>query len=241
MPLHTFGLNGINNETALSFLIEISHSKPPQEGIAQDAVKSSDFAKLKKRIAKNNKTIKDVYAKFSEKPGASEQIESKSSQPEFNLLCSLVIDGLSSAFDVVGIPGGDRLQLAKDIAKAILARSSRTELSSPIVLPTEAPELYSGLRGPETPPEFVERVYGQWLGKGLTRATIRTLDPTLYQAIVNWSRKNEWPIEVDLPTLKEQNSRDIARLSQGSGKDVLGKFTGKEAARLGAAIARRTI
>ena len=119
-----------------------------------------------------------------------------------------------------------------------LAKSSSPSFD----LPTQAPEIYQGRRGPDTPPEFVQRVYGQWLGRGLTRAHIRNLDPKLYTAIDNWLKKPgcDWPSDVDLPTLKEQNDRDVARLSTGDGLEILGRFTGKEAARLGAAISRRT-
>ena len=72
-------------------------------------------------------------------------------------------------------------------------------------LPSAAPETYQGLAGPETPPEFVQRVYGPWLGHGLTRAHIRKLDWTHYQAIMNWLSRpqNSWPADVDIPTKAE--------------------------------------
>ena len=40
-----------------------------------------------------------------------------------------------------------------------------------IELPSAAPETYQGLAGPETPPGFVQRVYGPWLGHGLPART----------------------------------------------------------------------
>lgn len=91
-------------------------------------------------------------------------------------------------------------------------------------LPQSAPETYGGLRGPETPPEFVKRVYGPWLGEGLTRAHMRKLDPTLYQAITNWLSRpgNEWPADVDLPTLKEQNDRWVDRFRAEGAAAALG-------------------
>ena len=62
---------------------------------------------------------------------------------------------------------------------------------SQVRLPASAPELWQGGRGnPETPPEFVRRVYGEWLGKGLDRAHIRNLDRPLYQALDNWLRRH---------------------------------------------------
>lgn len=115
-----------------------------------------------------------------------------------------------------------------------LPKSVETAAATPAVsLPTEAPEKYNGLRGPETPPAFVQRVYGEWLGQGLTRAHIRQLDPTLYQAIVNWTRKpeNEWPADVDLPTLKEQNTRWIDRVDRDGIMSAVDGLSGQEAVR----------
>lgn len=118
----------------------------------------------------------------------------------------------------------------------------RTPIVSSLALPTKAPENYQGLRGQETPPAFVKRVYGKWLGHGFTKAHIRRLDPVLYTAIDNWLKKPgcEWPKDVDLPTLKEQNDRDFAALSEADGQRLLGKFTAREAGRVAATIARRS-
>ena len=114
--------------------------------------------------------------------------------------------------------------------------------TQPLELPTTAPERYQGLRGPESPPEFVKRVYGDWLGKGLDRAHIRNLDHSLSTAIDNWSRKNEWPEDIDLPTRSEQNRRVVERLrAQAPGGDiskVIGEFTLREAERIRAASRR---
>lgn len=98
-------------------------------------------------------------------------------------------------------------------------------------LPTTAPATWKDDKLPgETPPAFVQRVYGEWLGKGFDRAMLRTLDPSIGRGIDNWLRKNEWPAEVDLPTRGEQNRRIL----EGGGAVLaahLGKFTGIEAVR----------
>lgn len=122
---------------------------------------------------------------------------------------------------------------------------SRQASPASIQLPTEAPENYQGLRGPETPPQFVQRVYGPWLSHGLTRAHIRKLDQKLYEGINNWLSRpgNEWPADVDLPTLKEQNSRWAERVQSEGLANVLGDaspgFALKEAARLSGVLQRR--
>lgn len=129
--------------------------------------------------------------------------------------------------------------LVAELAKQQLAISPATEVASPaqVELPAEAPETYQGLRGPETPPEFVKRVYGPWLGQGLTRADIRKLDPKLSVAITNWLSRpgNEWPADVDLPTKAEQNERLLSAGPEAI-REHLGKFTGQEALREAARI-----
>lgn len=117
--------------------------------------------------------------------------------------------------------------------------------SNSIELPMEAPERYQGLSGPETPPEFVQRVYGRWLGHGLTRAHIGKLDAKLSDAIYNWlSRPNNvWPPGVDLPTKSEQISRDLdalrAHAPNGQLALALAGLTAREAGRIRSAIQRR--
>jgi hypothetical protein len=113
-------------------------------------------------------------------------------------------------------------------------------------LPSAAPETYQGLAGPETPPEFVQRVYGPWLGHGLTRAHIRKLDWTLYQAIINWLSRpqNSWPADVDLPTKAEQITRDLEALKESAPDGrialALAGLTSREAGRIRGAIQRRS-
>lgn len=125
-------------------------------------------------------------------------------------------------------------------------RSMDGEAASNVLkLPTEAPEKYPGLTGGETPPDFVQRVYGQWLGQGLTRAHVNRLDPKLAAAIYNWlSRPNNvWPPDVDLPTKSEQISRDLdmlrAQAPNGRISLALAGLSAREAGRIRGAIQRR--
>jgi len=121
---------------------------------------------------------------------------------------------------------------------------AQSATSGLVKLPDAAPETYQGLRGPETPPAFVQRVYGPWLGHGLDRAHIRHLDPKLSAAIDNWMSRpgNEWPPEVDLPTRSEQNRRVVEQLRaqapDGDINKVIGSFTMREAERLRSAAKR---
>ena len=55
-------------------------------------------------------------------------------------------------------------------------------------LPDAAPELWSkrDLNLRENAPQFIRRVYGPWLGHGLTRKHIKAHDPELYRALSVW-------------------------------------------------------
>jgi len=57
--------------------------------------------------------------------------------------------------------------------------------------PKWAPELWSDREGrKENPASFVRRVYERWLGRGITRSDLRSLDPSLYQALAMWMRRH---------------------------------------------------
>jgi len=74
----------------------------------------------------------------------------------------------------------------------------------------------------ETPPEFIERVYGEdglgRLGRGFTQADLKACDRSLYLALHRWLHTTDpttgdWyamPPSLDLPTQKEWNDRRLA-------------------------------
>jgi hypothetical protein len=66
--------------------------------------------------------------------------------------------------------------------------------------PAEPPERWCDRVGrKDNPLTFIRRVYADYLHGGLTRATLRKLDPLLYQALAVWECRhpddqlNEWP------------------------------------------------
>lgn len=95
-------------------------------------------------------------------------------------------------------------------------------------LPTRAPVLWVNRRPSEDAPTFIERVYGEWLGKGLTIAIINDLDPPLSTAISghkgrnlyatqgNPNYTNGWPNNVYLPTKSEWTDRLIEEKEAGN-------------------------
>jgi hypothetical protein len=91
----------------------------------------------------------------------------------------------------------------------------------PQTLPTEAPEIYAGVRSGETPADFIKRVYAPWVGNGLTKTGLRQLDPGLYRALYNWlGRGNVLPDDLPLPTRQEVNDKLVEGFIESSGKPL---------------------
>lgn len=72
-------------------------------------------------------------------------------------------------------------------------------------IPVVAPKLWEGRHKDRkmNPAQFIEEVYGDWIGKGLDRAVIRRLDRGLYQAFATWVRRNDIPTR--LVSLMDEN------------------------------------
>ena len=118
-----------------------------------------------------------------------------------------------------------------------LAVPRHTEMpTSPPDFPATAPELWRGGRNnPESPPEFLRRVYEPWIGNGLSKPMLRRLDPRLLKAIYNWEGAgNILPDDLRLPSQKHVN--DLLLADETVIEQHLGRFTGKEALREAARI-----
>lgn len=87
--------------------------------------------------------------------------------------------------------------------------------------PDLAPEIYARRKNrDETPIGFVRRVYGEWLGNGLTSADIRQLDPNLYLHLKVWICTKGEPEGLDLPSKKARIDRLIGALGIGGPSDA---------------------
>jgi len=88
-------------------------------------------------------------------------------------------------------------------------------------LPKEAPEVYKTRDDKsEKVVAFIRRVYAPWLGQGLARNYLRYLDPSVYHALHNWLKKNPWPEDLDLPSKKELNDRELAHMGLNEGETL---------------------
>jgi hypothetical protein len=121
----------------------------------------------------------------------------------------------------------------------IAAERGQVAPTAGIPLPQAAPALWRGRKVENmTPPEFIVKHYRPWLGNGLTRANILSLDPKLYKDLENFLSprnnrrgKKVIPPEFDLPTLPESNDRWVERIADGADTAVSGGQSLSEKAR----------
>ena len=79
-------------------------------------------------------------------------------------------------------------------------------------VPEKAPALWAEAKQPgDTPPVFIQRYYGPWIGKGLSRPDLDRLDHTLYVALGRWLEKPGNTLPFDLPSKRELMKREAAQ------------------------------
>ncbi|NBU58712.1 MAG: hypothetical protein EBS23_02825 [Betaproteobacteria bacterium] len=103
----------------------------------------------------------------------------------------------------------------------------RPENKGSLELPAVPPALWKDrdLNRRENAPAFITRVYDRWLGKGLERRHLATLDPDLYRALSVWVvRHPDDPIVAQLPPQHELVDELIEQLSAEYPVDVLRKL-----------------
>jgi hypothetical protein len=134
-------------------------------------------------------------------------------------------------------PSESLQQLAPEILDwaAEASRPSRQAEAPP--LPKKAPELWKNRKSGETPPVFVERVYGPWLGEGLTRTFLHSADKPLYNALAKWAERHG-NFGVELPKGKAETADWADRVLSG-GKQENAEL--REARRRLRALERRSI
>lgn len=93
----------------------------------------------------------------------------------------------------------------------------------------------------ETPPEFIDRVYGPQARLRLAMSDLRRLDKDLYRAFYNWRRARGGAAQVLLPTKKQKNDALLALVEQSGDFDALSALALKpnEVLRLKAVASKR--
>lgn len=87
--------------------------------------------------------------------------------------------------------------------------------------PERAPELWLERADRSEPVfDFIRRVYGPYIERGLRKVDLRRLDMPLYRAIFEWSRWNRGNPEVVLPSHRQANDRLIAQLEGSTLGDI---------------------
>lgn len=131
------------------------------------------------------------------------------------------------AFETFADRSGLDLPQRIEILRMLLA-SHEAQLPRPKVvpLPTTAPEAWSkrDLNLRENPVEYTRRVYGRWLGHGLTRKDLKALDPDLYRALSVWVSRHPDDAIAELPAQSEILDDLIDRLSAQLSLDDLRKL-----------------
>ena len=154
---------------------------------------------------------------------------------EFNTLDTVESESTKRS----GLDKSDRLAEANKV----LAGATSEEINGIVALaklliasklPEVAPELYVDRPNKkETAPEFVKRVYNDYLDGRLTMAVIGRLDPKLRLGLNNWRSRQadkKFPSWLNLPTKAETNDGLVARLPIHFEEEIC---------RLSAAITRR--
>ena len=98
-------------------------------------------------------------------------------------------DALQLLEDFVGKRKLDPVAMIAILAQLTQAYEARCTASTPVPsLPDAAPVLWAqrDLNLRENAPQFIRRVYGAWLGRGLSRKRVKSLDPDLYRALSVW-------------------------------------------------------
>ncbi|WP_114964088.1 hypothetical protein [Tritonibacter mobilis] len=103
----------------------------------------------------------------------------------------------------------------------LLLPEARPDALYDIQLPDVAPEFYEEREDrKEGVVAFITRAYAPWIGQGLAQHHIGRLDPKLYRALHNWLQYNPFPDDLDLPTKKQLNDRELEKLGLTEGETL---------------------
>jgi hypothetical protein len=134
-----------------------------------------------------------------------------------------IVEALAQIVEAEGRPAGITTRLSDPASMPVSA------------LPEKAPEEWADRPARENPVAFIERVYAHWLGKGLTRAHLRELDRSLYQALAKWLERHPVPESFNqlLESPSDRVDKKLAELAITNPTDAYARVDDRrEAARL---------
>lgn len=108
----------------------------------------------------------------------------------------LILEAFNAARDGYKLSPGELALIVNETLRS----ANEPRPASP--LPAAAPETWKerDLNRRENAPAFIRRVYGPWIGHGLTRAALSELDHDLYRALGVWlTRHPDDPLASQLP------------------------------------------
>lgn len=144
-----------------------------------------------------------------------------------DLARSAVADIISAEFKealkIVCNTEQDRILFLREIFAKIGYLDTLERVEIPPLPPKQEEQWLTHRLEDETPPDFIKRIWGTWIGQGLTSSHFFHADPPLYTAIRKWRKKHGWPDDLDLPNKKQVNDRALAERGVPSAAESLGR------------------
>lgn len=150
----------------------------------------------------HNLSLRGKVAYKSKRPAKENNVEKEKNKSAERQPKS-IFEELSKVLDQFNPSKSELMALGREIARRI--RNSPAGKALPTAPP--AGETYRRRqKRSETAPQFIDRVYGDWLTGEFTRADLGRLDPSAVTGLLNYER-NYGPSGLNLPTKKERNDK----------------------------------
>lgn len=153
----------------------------------------------------NNIDIPEIYKKFDRRRMRDEELSK-----------GAVLENIAEIF-----------QNATEAETQALFLAWQVMTSEP--LPEEPPELFADRPAQGSKREhvldFIKRVYGPFLGRGLSKSDLRKLDPQLYRAYWNFVSRNGEPEGLILPGKPAKQDSLFEQVPEDARTDVLSLFS----------------
>lgn len=174
-------------------------------------------------VSKISRVIKDPSRPYQKKPRS----DGTETTPRLTSVFEATKSFMTSQARMHDLTTDDLAEISYQTAAYFTAAPELPTVPTEVSPPEAAPELWASrdLNRRESPPQFIRRVYSDWLGHGLQRRHLVTLDPALYKALSVWlTRKPDDEIVGELPAHGHSTNDLIDRLSADYSLDDLRKL-----------------